>query len=164
MDLSRRQVLTGTGAGLAAAALSGGALARPAGAVIRGTIAGPQSGPQPGARAYDFGPDWKFALVTADGVTDPTGAYTDAYQPDFDDGRWRVLDVPHDWSIELAPVDAGYTASGSGFLPGGLGWYRKTFTLPAWMSGQRISVEFDGVYMNANVYVNGQFLGNHPYA
>jgi beta-galactosidase len=164
MNLSRRQLLTGTGAGLAAAALSGGVLANPAGAAIRGTIAGQQAGPEPGAREYDFGTDWNFALVTAEGVTDPTGAYTDAYEPGFDDGSWRVLDLPHDWSIELAPVSASYTVSGNGFLPGGLAWYRKTFTLPPWMAGKRISVEFDGVYMNSNVYVNGQFLGNHPYA
>ncbi|HUN34390.1 MAG TPA: glycoside hydrolase family 2 TIM barrel-domain containing protein [Trebonia sp.] len=164
MNPSRRQMLTGAGAGLATAALSGGVLASPARAAIRGTIAGPAAGPQPGAREYDFGPDWRFALVTAEGVTDPTGAYTSAYTPGFDDSGWRVLDVPHDWSVELAPVDASYTANGNGFLPGGLGWYRKTFVLPAWMTGQRISVEFDGVYMNSNVYVNGQLLGNHPYA
>jgi beta-galactosidase len=163
VNLSRRQMLTGTGAGLAAA-LSSGVLARPAGATIRGTVAGHQAGPEPGARAYDFGPDWRFALVTAEGVTDPTGAHVSAYEPDFDDSGWRILDVPHDWSIELAPVSASYTASGSGFLPGGLGWYRKAFTLPRWMTGKRISVEFDGVYMNSNVYANGQLLGNHPYA
>jgi beta-galactosidase len=164
MNLSRRELLAGTGASLTAAALSGSVLTNPAGAVIRGMIAGPGSGPLPGAREYDFGPDWKFALVTAEGVTDPTGAYADAYQPGFDDSGWRVLDVPHDWSIELAPVSASYTASGNGFLPGGLGWYRKMFTLPQWMAGQRISVEFDGVYMNSNVYLNGTLLGTHPYA
>jgi beta-galactosidase len=163
MEFSRRQLITGTGAGLAAAALSGG-LASPARAAIRGTVAGPQAAPEPGARAYDFGPDWKFALVTAEGVTDPTGAYADAYQPGFDDAGWRTVDVPHDWSIELEPVDASYTESYNGFLPGGLAWYRKTFTLPTWMTGQRISVEFDGVYMNSNVYAGGQLLGNHPYA
>jgi beta-galactosidase len=163
MTLSRRQMLTGTGAGLATAALSG-VVARPATAAIRGTIAGQQAGPEPGARDYDFGPDWRFALVTAEGVTDPTGAYASAYEPAFDDSGWRVLDVPHDWSIELAPVNASYAQDFNGFLPGGLGWYRKTFTLPRWMAGKRISVEFDGVYMNSTVYVNGQLLGNHPYA
>jgi beta-galactosidase len=164
MNLSRRELLAGGGASLAAAALTGGALANPAGAVIRGVVAARHSEPAPGARDYDFGLDWKFALVTAEGVTDPTGAYADAYRPGFDDSDWRVLDVPHDWSIELAPVSAGYTVSTNGFLPGGLAWYRKTFTLPRWMAGKRISVEFDGVYMNSNVYLNGQLLGNHPYA
>jgi beta-galactosidase len=120
--------------------------------------------PDPGARSFDFDQDWKFVLVNPDGITDPTGAYTGAYQPGFDDSGWRALDVPHDWSIELLPVDNGNTVSGSGFFRGGLGWYRKTFTLPSSMSGKRISVEFDGVYMNSYVYVNGHLLGNHPYA
>jgi beta-galactosidase len=160
-SLSRRQILTNTG--LAAAALGATAFASPARAAIRGTLAAPQAGPQPGARSCDFGQDWRFALVTAEGVTDPTGAYTDAYQPGFDDSGWRVLDVPHDWSIELDPVDASYTYNGNGYLPGGLAWYRKTFTLPQWMAGKQISIEFDGVYMNSDVFVNGQFLGNHPY-
>ena len=168
MNLSRRQMLTGTSAGLVAAAL-GAVTADPARAVIRGATSRdgsptPGAEPAPGARSYDFGPDWKFALVTAEGVTDPTGAYADAYQPGFDDSGWRVVDAPHDWSIELDPVEASYTESFNGFLPGGLAWYRKTFTLPSWMAGKKISVEFDGVYMNSNVYLNGQFLGNHPYA
>ncbi len=161
MDPSRRQVLRGAGAGLGAAAL-GSALAIPARAAIRGTDA--PAAPVPDARSYDFDQDWRFVLVNANGVTDPTGAYTGAYQPGFDDSRWRLLDLPHDWSIELAPVDNGGTVSGNGFFQGGLGWYRKTFTLPPAMAGRRISIEFDGVYMNSNVYVNGQLLGTHPYA
>jgi beta-galactosidase len=120
--------------------------------------------PVPDARSYDFNPDWKFVLVNADGVTDPTGKYASAYQPGFDDSGWRVLDLPHDWSIELTPVNNGNTISGNGFYQGGLGWYRKTFTLPPAMAGKRIRLEFDGVYMNSNVYLNGQLLGNHPYA
>lgn len=170
-QISRRQVLRGSGSALGAVALgtalapqalaaSGTAAARQA---IRGVTADAPD-PEPGARSLDFGQDWKFVLVNAEGIADPTGAYADAYQPGFNDDGWQALDVPHDWSVHLAPVDADYTESFNGFLPGGLGWYRKTFTLPAWMSGKRISVEFDGVYMNSNVYVNGQFLGNHPYA
>ena len=98
------------------------------------------------------------------GVTDPTGGYTDAQDPGFDDSGWRALDVPHDWSIELAPVQNASTSSSTGFLPGGLAWYRKHFTLPASLAGRRISVEFDGVYRDATVYLNGKPLGNHPYA
>jgi beta-galactosidase len=116
------------------------------------------------ARSYDFDLDWKFVLVTDEGITDPTGKYTDAYQPGFDDSDWDRLDLPHDWSIHLDPVDASYTYNGNGYLPGGLGWYRKTFTLPSWMTGKRISIEFDGVYSNSYVYLNGELLGNHPYA
>jgi beta-galactosidase len=163
MNPSRRQVLRGAGAGLGAVVL-GPALAGTAQAAVRGVGAAGAPAPDPGARSYDFDQDWKFVLVNADGVTDPTGAYANAYQPGFDDSAWRDLDLPHDWSIELTPVDDGNTVSGNGFFQGGLGWYRKTFTLPPSMAGQRISVEFDGVYMNSYVYLNGKLLGNHPYA
>src|ERR1039457_5246944 len=117
-----------------------------------------------GARSTDFGQDWKFVLVNPDGVTDPTGAYANAQAPGFDDSGWRTLDVPHDWSIELTPAATASTSSATGFLQGGLAWYRKHFTLPASLAGQRISIEFDGVYRNSNVYLNGKLLGNHPYA
>jgi beta-galactosidase len=157
---SRRQVLLGAGGGLGAAAL-GPVFAAPAGAAAYSALADPMTA---SGRSFGFNEGWKFVLVNSAGITDPTGAYASAYQPGFDDSGWRVLDVPHDWSIELDPVDNGTTVSGNGFLPGGLGWYRKTFVLPSSMTGQRISVEFDGVYMNSNVYVNGQLLGNHPYA
>jgi beta-galactosidase len=168
---SRRQVLRGAGAGLGAVVL-GPALpgtARASGrSAIRGLAAGAAATaatqPDLTARSYDFDQDWKFVLVNPNGITDPTGAYANAYQPGFDDSGWRVLDLPHDWSIELNPVDNGNTVSGSGFFQGGLGWYRKAFTLPPSMAGQRISIEFDGVYMNSDVYLNGQLLGNHPYA
>jgi beta-galactosidase len=165
--LTRRRVLSAAGAGLGATAFAASAspalaaITKPA---IRGLTADSSSAPTPGARSYDFDLDWKFVLVNAEGITDPTGAYTDAYQPGFDDSGWQSLDAPHDWSVHLTPVNASYVESYNGFLPGGLGWYRKTFTLPSWMTGKRISVEFDGVYMNSYVYVNGQLLGNHPYA
>ncbi len=74
-----------------------------------------------------------------------------------------MVAVPHDWSIEQTPTTEHGTTSGTGFLPGGLGWYRKTFTAAARLAGKRISVEFDGVYMDANVYCNGELVGNHPY-
>ena len=63
-------------------------------------------------------------------ITDPTGAYADAASPAYDDSAWRSVDLPHDWSIELDPTHARHQ-SGTGYLQGGLGWYRKTFTLPA---------------------------------
>jgi beta-galactosidase len=114
-------------------------------------------------RSQDFDQGWKFALVNPDGITDPTGAYANAYLPGYDDATWRKVNLPHDWSIELNPTASGTTDAGTGFLQGGLGWYRKTFTLPASMAGKRISVEFDGVYMDSYVYVNGELAGNHPY-
>lgn len=114
-------------------------------------------------RTVDFGAAWRFALANRTGITDQTGAYAHAHEPGYDDSAWRTVDVPHDWSIELDPTPDGGTTSGTGFLQGGLGWYRKTFTLPAAMAGKRISIEFDGVYMDSVVYVNGQQAASHPY-
>ncbi len=92
-----------------------------------------------------------------------------AEMPEFDDSKWRTVDLPHDWSIEdlpgkQTPFDADAIGQVStGFTTGGTGWYRKTFTIPAVQSGKRIHLQFDGVYMNADVWVNGLSLGNHPY-
>jgi beta-galactosidase len=154
---SRRQVLYGAGASLGLAALAPvlGRGNRPAGRVTARAAAG---------RSLDFGQDWKFVLVNPNGTNDPTGAYQNAYQPGFDDSGWQVLDVPHDWAIYLTPVDLPNTSSATGFLQTGLAWYRKHFTLPPSLAGQRISIEFDGIYMNPTVWLNGQLLGNHPYA
>ena len=156
---SRRQILRGAGAGLGAVALAPVLAAGPADAAQARLTARAAAN-----RMTDFGQSWKFALVNPDGITDPTGAYANAMDPGFDDSGWQQLDVPHDWSIELAPVDNASTSSATGFLPGGLAWYRKHFTLPKSLAGQRISIEFDGVYRNSNVYLNGKLLGNHPYA
>ena len=114
------------------------------------------------ARDQDFDNNWKFALVNPADITDPTGAYADAMSPSFDDSSWRTVQLPHDWSIELDPTTSG-TSGGTGYLQGGLGWYRKTFTLPAADAGKDVSVEFDGVYMDSYVYLNGVLVGNHPY-
>jgi beta-galactosidase len=114
-------------------------------------------------RDTDFGHGWKFALVNPSGITDPTGAFAHAQDPGYADSSWRTVNLPHDWSIELDPTPTGGTNSGTGFLQGGLGWYRKTFTLPRSMTGKRISVEFDGVYMDSVIYVNGRQAANHPY-
>jgi beta-galactosidase len=117
------------------------------------------------ARSSDFDKGWKFALVNKTGITDPTGAFANAQDPSYDDSSWRSLDLPHDWSIELDPTDApgSGTDPGTGFLQGGLGWYRKTFTLPRSLAGKDVSLEFDGVYMDSSVYVNGQLAATHPY-
>lgn len=106
---------------------------------------------------------WRFALVDPGGITDPTGAYDRAADPGYDDADWREVAVPHDWSIEQTPTTDHGTTSGTGFLPGGLGWYRLAFTLPPGCAGKRISVEFDGVYMDSRVYCNGTETGRHPY-
>lgn len=114
------------------------------------------------ARGQNFDEGWRFALVNTASATDPTGAYADAYRPSYDDSAWRTLDLPHDWAIERPPTTTGSTYS-EGFYPGGLGWYRKTFTLPRQLAGKRLSLDFDGVYMDSSVYVNGQLAARHPY-
>jgi beta-galactosidase len=102
------------------------------------------------------------------------GEAAGADQPGFDDSSWRMLDLPHDWMIEGVPgtdpsamdgpFDKNSPASfGGAYLNGGIGWYRKTFTLPESARGRPISVLFDGAYMDADVTCNGQKLGNHPY-
>ncbi|MFC4501442.1 MULTISPECIES: glycoside hydrolase family 2 TIM barrel-domain containing protein [Streptomyces] len=116
-----------------------------------------------GRRTVPLRDGWRFALVNPGGITDPTGQYADAAAPGHDDSAWREVAVPHDWSIEQTPTTQNGTTSGTGFFPGGLGWYRLTFTLPPAHAGKRISVEFDGVYMDSYVYCNGTELGRHPY-
>lgn len=96
---------------------------------------------------------WKFFLG------DPSGAET----PAFDDHSWRAVTVPHDWSIEGTPMENAPTKSEGGYFPAGVGWYRKAFTMPENWKGKHISVEFDGVSMNATVYLNGKKIGFHPY-
>lgn len=81
----------------------------------------------------------------------------------FNDAAWRRVDLPHDWSIEGRPAKDNPTGKGGGFFPAGAGWYRKTFHAPAEWKGKRISVEFDGVYRDATVYLNGHKLGTQPY-
>lgn len=101
------------------------------------------------SRDFDFG--WKFHLGEADG----------AEAKNYDDSGWKDVSLPHDYSIEQA-----YTKSAqgeSGYLPGGIGWYRKTFTLPKTDAGKRIRVDFDGVYMNSTTYINGHKLGDNKY-
>jgi beta-galactosidase/beta-glucuronidase len=95
-----------------------------------------------------------------DGWTFYSGDDTGAYTADFDDRHWRPVILPHDWSIK-GPFDPQW-ASATGYLPGGIGWYRKTFDLPADYAEKRVSVHFDGVYCNSEVWINGNFLGRRP--
>jgi beta-galactosidase len=117
-------------------------------------------------RTLNFDDGWRFELVNTANATDPSGVYGDssdpkAAAPDFPDSTWERVTLPHDWSITQLPSPSQTNATG--YFPGGLGWYRKTFTLPASMTGKEITVDFDGVYDNSYVYLNGQLLGNHPY-
>ncbi|WP_449353019.1 glycoside hydrolase family 2 TIM barrel-domain containing protein [Streptomyces shaanxiensis] len=153
MTVTRRSVLLASTAAPAAGVL----LATPV------AQAAESAGSASGRRTVALRDGWRFALVDPGGVTDPTGEYADAAAPGYDDSGWREVAVPHDWSIELAPTTQHGTTSGTGFFPGGLGWYRLAFTLPPAFAGKRVSVEFDGVYMDAYVYCNGTEVGRHPY-
>ena len=101
----------------------------------------------------NFDPDWRFFKGDAPG----------AERPEFDDAAWRRLDVPHDWSIEGPFDEKNPTGRDGGYLPAGVGWYRKHFRLPASYAGRRVFVEFDGVMANSDVWVNGRHLGRRPY-
>jgi beta-galactosidase len=91
------------------------------------------------------------------------GDATGADQTAFADSAWRTVNVPHDWSIE-GPFDQNAPTTGrGGYLPAGIGWYRKHITLPQELAGKRVFLEFDAVMANSDVYVNGTHLGNHPY-
>jgi beta-galactosidase len=81
----------------------------------------------------------------------------------FDDTNWRTLNLPHDWSIEGEFKEDAITKGAGGYLPTGIGWYRKHFILSSIDKGQQFWIEFDGVYMNSDVWINGQHLGKHPY-
>jgi beta-galactosidase len=97
-----------------------------------------------------FNGGWKFH----------PGDVAGAHAPVFEDGGWQPLSLPHDWSIE-GPFDARW-ASATGFLPGGVGWYRKTFVVPALPADGRAFLHFDGVYCNSEVWINGHLLGGRP--
>ncbi|MFF8018809.1 glycoside hydrolase family 2 TIM barrel-domain containing protein [Streptomyces sp. NPDC007929] len=153
MSVTRRSVLLASAAAPAAGTLLG----------APETWAAEQGPDASGRRTVALRDGWRFALVNPGGTTDPTGAYADAHLPGHDDSGWREIAVPHDWSIEQTPTTEHDTTSGTGFLPGGLGWYRLAFTLPPGVAGKRVSVEFDGVYMDSTVHCNGEEAGRHPY-
>jgi beta-galactosidase len=106
---------------------------------------------------FDF--NWRFHAGGAQGAEEPL----------FDDSKWRKTDLPHDWSIEDLPgtespfnINAISQVNG-GFTTGGTGWYRKSFFIPGELKDKRFIIMFEGVYMNADVWLNGEYLGNHPY-
>ena len=106
-----------------------------------------------GRTTLSFDPDWKFLKDDAQG----------AEATDFDDSTWRSLSVPHDWSIEGPFDEHSPTGGAGGFLPAGIGWYRKHFTLPQDDAQKRVFIDFDGVMANSDVWINGFHLGKRPY-
>ena len=90
------------------------------------------------------------------------GDITDAEKPGFSDAGWQKIDVPHDWEIS-GPFDQAAPAGGAGgWLPTGVVWYRKHFTVPAADAGKHVFVEFDGVMEKSGVWINGMHLDFHP--
>jgi len=104
-------------------------------------------------RKISFNSGWKFFL----------GDDKTASSPSFNDAAWRNLNLPHDWSIELPFDKDSPTGTGGGALPGGIGWYRKTFTISAVAKDKFIAIDFDGIYRNSEVWINGHYLGKRPY-
>ena len=143
----------GSGGGAGGRAGSGGGAGTTGG--TGGTVS--QGGALPpvynGLRGNSFNAGWKFNR----------GDVTGAQATTFNDSSWRSLDLPHDWSIELAFNSSSPSGSSGGYLDGGVGWYRKSFTVDQASSGQRILIELDGVYMNSEVWINGTSLGTRPY-
>lgn len=115
-------------------------------------------------RTISFDADWRFFK----------GDQANAQNSDFDDSKWRTLDLPHDWSIEDLPNQtpdsiigpfskAAIGKMGTGYTIGGTAWYRKHFTLNKENQDKTIYLLFEGVYMNSDVWINGKHVGNHPY-
>ncbi|MBL0738666.1 DUF4982 domain-containing protein [Flavobacterium sp. GN10] len=100
----------------------------------------------------DFNKNWNFKL----------GDHPEAINSNFNISDWRALQLPHDWSIEGAFDKDAKTKQAQGFLPAGKGWYRKVFTVPANWKNKTVSIEFDGVFKNSEVFINGKSLGIRP--
>lgn len=105
------------------------------------------------SRSVNFDKGWRFALGDSESFS----------SGDFDDSGWRSLNLPHDWAIEGNFSQENPSGTGGGALPGGIGWYRKTFTLPDSDMGKEVYIDFDGAYMNSTVFINGHELGTRPY-
>lgn len=128
--------------------------------------------PEDAEGAVDFDENWQFYLATrtpevngsfATGGVKDAGDYTteEIIDPEFNDMDWRTVDVPHDFSIEGEKTSK--SVDSQAYLQGGLAYYRKTFTMPESMQGKKtISVDFEGVYQNCVVYLNGQEVGSYP--
>lgn len=106
-----------------------------------------------GRDRISFNADWTFHLG------DVEGAELNGY----DDSGWRTLNLPHDWAIEGEFSQEHPSGTGGGALPGGIGWYRKSFVADVSFKDCKVFIDFDGVYMNSEVFLNGISLGKRPY-
>ena len=107
-------------------------------------------------KVENFNKDWKFYYA------DTTDLKDDYKNANYNDASWRKLNLPHDWSIEGEFKKDNPASPEGGALPGGIGWYRKSFTLPQDAKGKNISIEFDGVYQKSEVWINDHYLGLRP--
>lgn len=137
--MNRRTALKGLLAGLGAVPAFGGPRPPPRG-----------SPPLRDRRSFDDG--WLFYLGDPGGASDPG----------FDDSGWPPISLPHDWSIEGTFSASNPSGVYGGFSPAGIGWYRKTFAAPN-LEGQTALIEFDGIYQNSQVWINGHPLGGRSY-
>jgi beta-galactosidase len=174
---TRREVLKSgvvVSAGMKPAA---GAIPRTISAVTRPTPAPPPEDSSPRERLLmDFG--WRFHLGHAcdpaqdfgfdgDGMFSKTGDLVESLQEKFDDSKWRPVDLPHDWAVELdfqndpGLVNHGFKPLDRNFPATSVGWYRRVFEIPAGDLGKRLGIEFDGVFRDCTVILNGQFIGRN---
>jgi hypothetical protein len=106
---------------------------------------------QPAGRSVrNFNSGWKFFK----------GDVPEGLKTDLDVSQWRLIDLPHDWSIEGPFSKNNYSCTA--YLPGGIGWYRKTFVVPENESGKKVFIYFEGIYNNSEVWINGNYLGKRP--
>jgi beta-galactosidase len=106
-----------------------------------------------GLRGQSFNEVWKFCK----------GEVTDGQDTALDDSHWENVTLPHDWSIFNTPSRDSAAGAGGGCMDGGVGWYRKTFTISAEDKARKVFIGFDGIYMNSQVWINGKSLGTRPY-
>ncbi|WP_158827500.1 glycoside hydrolase family 2 TIM barrel-domain containing protein [Mucilaginibacter lacusdianchii] len=103
-------------------------------------------------KTENFNNGWRFNL----------GDDSLARNINYNDSKWRLLNLPQDWSIEGAFNEKNTTTQAEGGLPAGIGWYRKSFTMPVSAKDKKVFIDFDGVYRNSEVWINGHLLGKRP--
>lgn len=106
-----------------------------------------------GLRGQNFDEGWKFNK----------GDVSNGQSSSFNDSSWSNVTLPHDWSIFNSFNQYSPAGDAGGYLDGGIGWYRKTFTIPSSYSGKKVFIGFDGAYMNSQVWINGTSIGTRPY-
>ena len=117
------------------------------------TLTGCSSSPSQIRKIQNFDINWRFHL----------GDIENGQSVDLNDASWRSLNLPHDWSIEGEFNKDNPAGVGGGALPGGIGWYRKSFTLTEDDTNKLVFIDFDGIYRNSEVWINGHYLGIRPY-